>query len=64
LARYWQRYECLTEKTNTMNLFERYENLKSRARAYMTNGNIEAYMDVLLRLNRIKKEIQTLSSAN
>jgi len=47
-----------------MNLFERYENLKSRARAYMTNGNIEAYMDVLLRMNRIKKEIQTLSSAN
>ena len=47
-----------------MNLFERYENLKSRALNYMNNGNIEAYMEMLLHMNRIKKQIRMVSTAN
>jgi len=47
-----------------MNLFERYEKLKSRALRLMENGNISGYLAALMELNKVEKQIHWLKLSN
>ncbi len=47
-----------------MNLFERYEKLKSHAVRLMEKGQIAAYLETLMELNGLKRQIQMLKTSN
>ena len=47
-----------------MNLFERYEKLKRQAVRLMEKGQISAYLDTLMELNGLKRQIHMLKTSN